>query len=387
MRSGRTWIGWALSMRALHNTSQTTSVIVEGEPLRVQTTPVVSRGKVIGAVQAAHPLFDVQQAIANVNQTLLALIPVGLLFAGLAGAAVTTRALQPVGQIALSADRIDAEDLRQRLDVVGADEFSQLAMTFNRMLDRLETAFGRQRSLVSQLESLLVEQKRFTADASHELKTPLAIAKVHSGLLLRLPPTASEYLESVQSIDDSVDRMNRLVQDLLLLAQADAGMPCPRGTSLGVRDLLEQARHLNRSAAGPPIRLDGIDPALAVPGNEDELVRVFSNLFANALRHTPQNGEIRVDTRLLYSGVIVRIMDTGDGIAPEHLSHLGERFYRVDSSRARNEGGAGLGLSICKRLIEQHNGSLAFESIVGVGTSVIVTLPAQGPDGIGQDTL
>lgn len=362
--------------RALAGKEVHTTVSIDGDPVRVLTTPVRWRGDVLGAVQSAHPLADVRQAIASVNQTLVALIPVGLLFAGLAGAVVTDRALKPVAQIARDADRIDAQDLSQRLEVAGSDEFSSLAGTFNRMLSRLEGAFTRQRRLVAQLEKLLEEQRRFTADASHELKTPLSVIKVHAGLLRRTEPTLTEYLESAESIDDAAERMSRLVQDLLTLAQSDAGQADKPKTVLVVRDLLEQARNLNRAADGARVSLKQVDPTLAVVGTEDDLVRVFSNLLANALRHTPADGDIRVSAAETDGQITVRIADTGEGIAPEHLPHLGERFYRADSSRSRAAGGSGLGLSICKSLLEQHNGSLRIESVLGKGTTVIVTIPA-----------
>jgi signal transduction histidine kinase len=247
------------------------------------------------------------------------------------------------------------------------------------MLGRLEGAFDRQRALVCQLEALLAEQKRFTADASHELKTPLSVAKIHADLLLHSNPTEAEYKESLESIEDAVDRMSHLVQDLLLLAQTDAGHMSKKRTAIIVRDLVEQARHLHCVSNGPPIDLEQVDPSLTVVGSEDELVRVFSNLVGNAIRHTPAPGKIVVRATMRDEQIVTCIIDTGEGIAAEHLPHLGERFYRVDSSRTREHGGTGLGLSICKRLVENHNGSLTFESEPGKGTTVTVTLPAAQP--------
>ncbi|HLJ54317.1 MAG TPA: HAMP domain-containing sensor histidine kinase, partial [Chthonomonadaceae bacterium] len=372
------WDGMAVR-RAVLGAEIHSTVTIDGEPVRVLTRPVRWRGQVLGAVQAAHPLSETRQAITVVNQTLLALIPVGLLFAGLAGAVVTGRALRPVGRIASTADRIDAEDLSQRLETVGDDEFSHLAGTVNRMLGRLEGAFSKQRALVAQLEALLAEQKRFTADASHELKTPLAVAKVHAGLLLQdsdAGPSAHEVRESAEAVNDAVDRMTRLVQDLLLLAQADAAPPKPH-TSLIVRDILSQARALQSPNPRPRVRIDAGDPSITVMGCEDELVRVFANLLANARRHTPPEGEIRVCAERRGDQIVVRVADIGEGIAPEHLPRLGDRFYRIDTARGRDQGGAGLGLSICRSLLERHGGNMRFDSVLGEGTTVTVTLPAE----------
>lgn len=364
--------------RAVQDKEVCTTVLIDGEPVRVLTRPVRWRGQMLGAVQAAHPFSETRQAIFTVKQTLLALTPVGLLFAGFVGAIVTGRVLQPVGRIARSAELIDARDLTQRLQVEGSDEFSYLAGTFNRMLSRMESSFTEQRALVSQLENLLEEQKRFTADASHELKTPLSVAKVHAGLLLHTRLTEPEYHESAKALDDATERMSRLVQDLLLLAQADADRMSKCNTVLVVQDLLYQARHLQSGTAGAPILIAEDNTMLTVKGDEDKLVRVFANLFSNARRHMPEDGAIRVYFVEENTKVIIRISDTGEGIAPEHLTHLGDRFYRVDSARGCAQGGAGLGLSICKSLIEQHDGSLAFESAVGLGTTAIVTLPSAG---------
>jgi signal transduction histidine kinase len=243
------------------------------------------------------------------------------------------------------------------------------------MLARLGGAFDQQETLVRQLKALLEQQKRFTADASHELKTPLAVAKVHTGVLLQSEPIQGEQRESVEDIDRALDRMSRLVQDLLILARHDAGQLGRNATDLFVRDILEQARcHLAHPGVRP-VRIDVADPCLSVFGNEAEIVRVFSNLFENAIHHTPAGGEIRAAAQPDGDNVVICVSDTGVGIAPEHIPHLGERFYRVDAARSRPDGGAGLGLSICKSIIEEHRGAISFESTVGAGTTVTVTLP------------
>lgn len=369
--------------RGLRNEQATTVVTIGGEPVMVLTAPVLWRSQVIGIVQTAHSLTDTQRAIDVIKQTLLMLIPLGLASAWIGGAAVTRSALRPVALIARTAEGIDAHALSRRLEVHGSDELSQLAATINGMLDRLEQGFVTQRSLVAQLEALLERQKRFTADASHELKTPLAAAKLHSALLMGPRPTDAEYRESVEYIEDALNRMNRLVQDLLLLAQNDTGRPVRAHCATSLRSVVEQAVSLLPSTAEmPEVGTDGVPADLMVYGSEDDLVRVFVNLLSNATRHTPPNGAVRVEALGSAPGgencVTVRVTDTGEGIAPEHLVHLGERFYRVDSARNRARGGFGLGLSICRSLLEQNRGTIGFESAPGQGTTVTVVLPAAG---------
>lgn len=369
--------------RAAAGTEEFSTITYDDEPVRIVSEPVRRGGRVVGVTQMAQPLGETLRAIAGVRQTLLALIPAALLLAGLGGAAVTGRALRPVRDITEAADRIGAHDLSERLPVRGSDEFSRLADTFNGMLARLGGAFDEQRALLEQ-------QKRFTADASHELKTPLAVAKVHADLLLQPGATSGEARESAQDIRRALDRMGRLVGDLLVLARHDAGTwgQLRGATDVMVRDVLEQARCdvLARAGDRPPVRVLVPDACMTVHGSEPDLVRLFSNLLDNALRHTPPEGEVRAAAHEENEAVVVTVSDTGIGIAPEHLPHLGERFYRVDAARARPdssgpEAGSGLGLAICRGIVEAHGGAIRFESAVGRGTTVTVTLPRHPTDG------
>ena len=148
-----------------------------------------------------------------------------------------------------------------------------------------------------------------------------------------------------------------------------------------MRSVLEQAKARVNTQGGAPILIAVGEESLRVVGNEEELIRLFVNLLENARRYTPADGQITLEARREGVEAVVTVRDTGCGIAPEHLPHLGERFYRVDPSRARPDGGAGLGLSICRSIVEAHGGALAFESEVGAGTAVTVTLPSAPPTG------
>lgn len=364
-----------------------TIVSSEGEDLRIYTHPGYSRDDRKGAVQVAYPLKDVYRAISGLDMALLLLVPVGLIGAWGMGMALTTRVLRPVHHMTQSAARLGAEDLAQRLPVSGNDEFSELAGTFNGLLGRLDTAFQQQRQM-------LQLQQRFTADASHELKTPLTIIKGRASMAAARATADEKSRHAFREIDEAANTMSRLVQDLLLLARSDEGQMGRNRVQMLVRELVGTA--VNRSAReeGATIQIDIAPDDLTLFGNQEELVRLLRNLMDNALHYTPAEGTIRVTARptsdptiagdhagMLFagtvhrqSGVVLTVADTGQGIAPEHLPHLGERFYRVDGSRTRPTGGTGLGLSICRSIVSAHNGTLHFQSTQGVGTTVTIIL-------------
>ncbi len=344
------------------------NVLVDGEPMRVLSRPFPQEGPPEGVVQAPYPLTEMYLAIDSLNSALLLLAPIGLIGAGMVGAFLTDQVLRRVRRLTQAAGRISVQELSERLPAAGADEFSELAQTFNSLLGRLQTAFQKQ-------ERLIEQQRRFTADASHELKTPLTIVKGNAGLLLGSPRADAASVPALQEIDQAADTMNRLVQDLLLLARSDDGQLGGNPIELLVSEVLQRAASRIGSRPAAVIHWN-IPASLTVHGNEQELLRLFTNLLGNAVNYTPLDGQITVTATPEGQDVRVMIADTDIGIAPEHLPHLGERFYRVDTSRTRSDGGTGLGLSICRSIVQAHHGELAIQSTVGVGTTVIVTLPA-----------
>ncbi len=339
------------------------TVTLNGNPYRVLTRPFPPDSPPLGVVQAPYSLAEVDLAVGSLHRALLALVPLALLAAALGGFALTSRALAPVRRIATVAERIDADCLSERLPVAGRDEFWQLAGVINGMLDRLQEQVERER--------------RFTSDASHELRTPIAVIKANTTLCLSSTPTVDHYRRSMEAIDKASDGMSRLVQDLLLLARADAGRLGRRTVLLPVADLLREAARIASRNGGPAITVDPVEPDLCLPGDEDQLLRLLTNLLDNAVRHTPPSGSVRLKAERTGAEIALTVADNGVGIAPEHLPHLGERFYRVDAARSRPEGGAGLGLAIARQIVAAHDGRMAIESRPGQGTSVRVTLPAQ----------
>lgn len=336
------------------------------EPLRVFSLPVRTRdGELLGVVQTAISLASVDGALDGVTQTLLLLAPVVLLLSGLTGAFLAGRVLRPVGNLAAAAERIGAQNLSERLPEGSRDEFGRLGGAFNGVLSRMEAAFARER--------------RFTADASHELRTPIATIQAAGQLLETDDLSASEQKEIAVAIHDSAERAGRIVKDLLLLARGESGsLPVQREpVALGALfDSLVSSAKL--AASGPQARVTvDAEPALTLSTDPHLLGRLVGNLLENALRHTPEGGAVTLSARKTGDALAISVTDTGEGIAPEHLARLFEPFYRIDAARARASGGAGLGLSIARALAESLGGTLTLESQVGKGTVVTLTLPLE----------
>ena len=339
-----------------------------GEPFRIYSMPFTRDGKILGVVQIAHPMAELRGLLQSLNRTLFALVPIALILAGLGGAFLTDRALRPVRRISEAAEELEASDLSHRLPVTGGDEFAELAGTFNRMIGRLEEAFGR-------LETACEQQRRFTADASHELRTPLTSIKGNTSLALRGVRSPEDYQVALKAADRAADTMTRIIQDLLLLASSDGGQLEIYPQPVLLHSMLEEA------AASARHGMEGAEIQVHVPrewtvqGDHHHLIRLFTNLLENALRHTPATGSIMVDATIEGNKVVTTVRDTGEGISPEHLPHVCERFYRVDAARSRSLGGSGLGLAIACGIVEAHAGSLNIASEPGEGTCVTVSLP------------
>lgn len=342
---------------------------LDGRSVRLLSLPLRLQGHVEGVVQIVRSLEEVDRALAASLRTLLMLAPMTLLISGLAGVFLTGRALRPARDLRAAVETIEAEHLSLRLPVRGRNEFADLARTFNHMLDRLERAFQ--------------QQMRFTADASHELRTPLTVLRGNTSLALARSRSAEEYRDALERSQRAAESMSGLVEDLLLLARADSAQLLTESEPVSLAEILAATRSLFETG---PVRTFVWDVAaerqgLCVPGNRGLLLRLFVNLLGNAVRHTAPEAVIRVHAAVDHSEVCITVQDTGDGISPEHLPHVCERFYRVDSARSAGQGGTGLGLSICRSIVEAHGGSLTIESEFGVGTTVTVRLrPCQTPE-------
>jgi heavy metal sensor kinase len=288
----------------------------------------------------------------------------GVLAVGLGGGWVlATRALRPLEQISVAASRISAGNLSERINVAETDgELGRLAGVLNSTFARLEAAFA--------------QQRQFTADASHELRTPIAVLISETQTTLSRDRNAAEYRETVAACLDTAQQMRRLTQSLLELARYDAGQEPlerrPFDLAAQTRAGVALVRPLARER-GLRLEVD-LGPAEAL-GDADRLSRVLSNLLTNAIEYNVDGGEVRVTTRAEPGASVITIADTGQGIAAEDLPHVFERFYRADRARAPAGGHSGLGLAICKAIVDAHGGSLEIASRPGAGTVVTVKLP------------
>lgn len=375
------------------------TVPTEGQRVRLLMRPIVLQrlseqgadARVIGAIVVGESLERQESVLEVFNQLLRTAGAAGVLLATWGGWLLAGRALAPVNRITSTADAIarqgDAqESLSTRLDVNHTgDELARLAITFNAMLERIERAFHAQR--------------RFVADASHELRTPLTaiqgnvdVLYLHARSGRQLRPDDLE--EALGDMKRESARMARLIDDLLLLARSDAEglghMVRPEPVSLDViaREAFRTAESI---AKGQRLHLTIRQP-LMIYGDGDRLVQVMIVLLDNALRHTPAGGtvDLVIDATETEVGDMtcarIQVVDSGEGIPPEHQPHLFERFYRVEGSRSRLAGGSGLGLAIALAIVRGHNGWIEVASPEGKGTHMTVWLPIlESPAGADND--
>ncbi len=339
--------------------------------VRVFTAPWGREGEIWGVVQVAHELRDLDLLRAGHKHNLLLLLPAALLLAGVGAFFLAERALRPIRAITKTARQIGASDLSQRLLVSGDDEFAELGQTFNEMITRLQGSFVKINTAYAELEEAYTRQRQFTADASHELRTPLTRLKLATSTALSGEPSTEEYRRAVEVADKAGAAMARLIEQLLMLARADAG-------SLGIPDATVDLRLVASDVitAHPTdrkVEVDFAEHPVEVLGDAELLQRVVTNLIENALRHS--EGAILVTVGVEGDQALLQVQDHGEGIAAEHIPRLFDRFYRVDSARARSAGGTGLGLAICKSIVEAHGGSITVSSSLGSGTEIRIFLP------------
>jgi heavy metal sensor kinase len=317
-------------------------------------------------VQAATSLASIDQELTELLTVLLLSGPLALVCALGGGYVLARKALAPVDRMVQTADQITAARLDRRIEVTKTDdELGRLARTLNGMIARLERSFE--------------EIRRFTADAAHELRTPIAVLRNEAEVALRLPREPEHYRAILEGQLEELERLSRLAERLLFLCREDAGLVPRACRPVDLREVVEDvAEHMRVVAAEKRVTLqaEGVAPC-GIEGDEDQLRRLLFNLLDNAIKFTPASGTVRIETTCGDAEARIVVADSGIGIPPEHLPHVFQRFYRVDPAREPDMGGAGLGLSIARSIAEAHGGSIAVESTVGVGTRVILTLPVK----------
>ncbi|MCL6444999.1 MAG: HAMP domain-containing protein [Alicyclobacillus sp.] len=329
-------------------------------------------GDLVGVVFLVESVKDVQD---NLNTLLTALVlgSIGaVLLAAAGGYAISSAAVRPIDQMIRLVSRIQADHLNERLPTPkGKDEVSRLAQTFNQMLNRIEASFE--------------QQARFVADVSHEIRTPLTTIQGYAELLGRWGKQDPEVVDkAIQVIRKEAVRLRNLTNDMLTLADLESsskGLPKRADAVRLVNEVVEPYTLLH-----PEHRIEVDAPSscwVAMP--PEHLRRVLTNLVDNAIKYTPEGGEIRITISKQQGHANIAVTDTGQGIPEEDLPHIFERFYRVDKARSRAAGGNGLGLAIVKELIEYHGGKIQASSRVGQGTTMQFTLPVTSPNPDFQD--
>jgi heavy metal sensor kinase len=308
---------------------------------------------------------NIAQDLKELHHTALNLTAIGglILLVGLAGGWwFVGRALRPVSEISATAAKISAGDLSQRINVAEAEsELGQLAAVLNSTFARLETAFA--------------QQKQFASDAAHELRTPVSVMLTQTQTALNRERTAEDYKQTVEACQRAAQRMRRLIETLLELARFDAGQENlnrrPFDFSKAVAGCAELVKPL---ADERGVKIISELPPLELSGDAERLGQVVMNLLANAIQFNRAEGEVRVKLERQNGLAVLTVADTGQGIAPEDLPRVFERFYRADQSRTGG-GHAGLGLSICKAIVEAHGGTIDVASEEGTGTTFMLRLP------------
>lgn len=339
-------------------------VSVGAARLRVLSVPLQLGEHTVGVLQVAARRNEVDAALRVLLTVLGATVLSGILFGGLLVGWATRRSLAPLDAVTRTALRITrADDLSSRIPYHGPphDEIGQLVVAFNRTLGRLEALFEAQR--------------RFVADVSHELRTPLTVIKGNVDLMRRLQ-TFDE--EALASIEGEIDRLTRLVNDLLTLARAESGRLPLQLTRLDLSALtLDVVAQMSVLARQQDVRLRVGDVVPAeVCADADRMKQVLLNILGNALKYTPAGGEVTVSLQVDATHAWVHIADTGPGIPPEDVPHVFERFYRAEKARTRDGSrGFGLGLSIAYWIVRNHGGDITLDSSLGAGTTFHIQLP------------
>ncbi len=375
-----------ISLNALKNASKglttfETHFSVENTPLRMIIFPVVENNHVTKIVQIASSLEEVEHALNKLFLILIITVPLALMVAILGGQFLAHQALKPVDHITQTARMITSQNLNQRITPTKIkDEISRLIETFNEMISRLDQSFR--------------QIKQFSSDASHELKTPLTILKGEVEVMLRKERTSQEYQQTLKSNLEEINRMSQIVDDLLLLSRADTGEIRLNQGKVNLTEILnEVVAQMEILAAFKKLRLSTSNHQQDIHlfGDALRLRELLINLIENGIKYTEEGGSIhialtqenefpmknhsdRVDESKGKFAKLV-ISDTGIGISKEDQEKIFNRFFRVDKARSREEGGSGLGLSICKWIVEAHQGEIKVESELGKGSSFIVKLP------------
>ena len=335
------------------------------QPIRVITMPILLEGKLINLVQVGTSLEAVQETLRNLKIFLFTAVPSVLILAALFARFMARRALKPISRIIDTAREIgQGQELSKRIPVLKIkDELGQLALTFNEMMNRLENSFA--------------QMRQFSSDASHELRTPLTVLKGQNELILSKQRKPEEYQEVISSNLEEINYMSKVLEDLFVLSKSDENQVNLDYKPVDLRALVEEVcKHAEILAEEKNIKIiiAFLEP-IEIKGDEVRLRQMVWNVLQNGIKYTQQGGELKISLQNEGDFALLTIQDTGIGIPEEDLPLIFNRFYRVDKARTRDEGGSGLGLSICRQIAEAHKGKIEVESKLGVGARFKIRLP------------
>ncbi|THJ19018.1 MAG: HAMP domain-containing protein [Nitrospira sp. CG24B] len=337
-------------------------------PLRLISVPIMYGGNLLYIVQVGTSMESVGETLQRFLVLLVVAIPIALAVSLAGGWFLAGRALRPVDKITLAAQRIAAGDLSQRLSIPAAhDEIGRLAATFNNMIGRLDTSFR--------------QIRQFTSDASHELRTPLTVMKGETDLVLRRPRLLDDYKSVLESNLEEIDRMTRIVDELLFLSRADMGEVRVESLPVAMESLVEDIHRQAKLLAQDrniEVLLGTVMPVV-VQGDDLRLRELLLNLVENAMKYSHPGGKVEIS--LLNDGREARlsVTDQGIGIAPADHKKIFQRFFRTDVARGHTKKGTGLGLAICSWIAELHKGRVEVKSALGQGSTFTVVLPLATP--------
>lgn len=304
------------------------------------------------------------KTVENMQENFLMSMPILILFSIVGGWFISKKSLHPIENITEETQKITSSNLDKRLvSTRTGDELDNLIHTINLMLDRIEESF--------------VRIAQFTSDVSHELRTPVAALKTGTEVTLSKERTSEEYRELLENNLSSLERMSRMISDLLELSMSDSGTNILHLKSFNLSNMLNDLQNKFKPVSdskGIRLSFNGL-PDININGDETLLRRVFANLLDNATKYTSKGGRISLSLKDRENDVIARISDTGIGISKKNLGKIFDRFFRVDPSRSREAGGSGLGLNISKNIVELHKGRIEVESEPGEGSTFQVILP------------
>ena len=350
----------ALTTGALQGEAEfETLVASDGTRLRVLATPLYVQDRTL-VLEVAQSLNIMDSTMSRLRLSLMGGVLLAVVLVAIAGAVILTRAFQPVRRISsIARDIQESADLTRRVgQTKTADEIGQLSSTFDHMIERLESVFE--------------SQKKFIADASHELRSPLTVIRGNLDLIKK-HPDKENVSESLKAIESETVRMSKIVSDLLLLAELETGQETKKGRVKLAEAVREE---VTRTRALAPTRNVEISRAedISIDGDGQRVRQLLGNLLDNAVKHTPESSAIFVSLYREGEWARLDVSDTGPGIPPEHIPHLFDRFFRVDKARSRSVGSHGLGLAIVKGIVEQHGGTVSVTSEMGKGTTFTVRL-------------